>query len=65
MSVFLRAWDMRLVAWRTSSRVVGWSGEDGGMAGSMMDPRKDCRVCLAPSTRTADTFTGVWRFELT
>ena len=28
------------------------------MAGLMMDARKDLRVLTAPSTRTADTFTG-------
>jgi len=47
ISVFLRIFDIRLVACNTSSSVFGWSAEggfDGGMAGLMMDARKDLRV---------------------
>ena len=59
MSVFLSVLDIRLVVCRTSSRVLVEVAE---IAGLMIEPRKDSRVYFAPSTRTAEMLTGVFKF---
>jgi hypothetical protein len=53
------------VVWRTDSKLVwGSRGDvvDAFKAGSMMKPKNDFRVWVAPSTRTEEILTGVWRF---
>jgi hypothetical protein len=61
MSVFFRACEIRRVVWRTSSSVETLSVDK---AGAMMELRKDFRVWVAPSTRTAEMFMGVLRLSL-